>query len=47
MKNMDRLSVRGKVLTAAAIAFFILSIASPAKRRQHSMANYRRHYSGE
>ena len=30
MKNMDRLSVRGKVLTAAAIAFFILSIASPA-----------------
>ena len=30
MKNMDRLSVRGKVLIAAAIAFFILSMASPA-----------------
>jgi len=31
MKNMERLSARGKVLAAAAIAFFSLSIASPAK----------------
>ena len=31
MKNMDRLSARGKVLAAAAIAFLTLSIASPAK----------------
>ena len=31
MKNMDRLSARGKVLTAAAIAFLTLSIVSPAK----------------
>jgi hypothetical protein len=31
MKNMDRLSARGKILAAAAIAFLTLSIASPAK----------------
>ena len=31
MKTMDRLSAREKVLTAAAIAFLTLSIASPAK----------------
>ena len=31
MKKMDRLSARGKILTAAAIAFLTLSIASPAK----------------
>ena len=30
MKNMDRLSARGKVLAAAAIALLTLSIASPA-----------------
>jgi hypothetical protein len=31
MKNMDRLSARGKILAAAAIAFLTWSIASPAK----------------
>ena len=31
MTNIDRLSARGKVLAAAAIAFLTLSIASPAK----------------
>jgi hypothetical protein len=31
MKNMDRLSARGKILVAAAIAFLTWSIASPAK----------------
>jgi hypothetical protein len=31
MQNMDRLSVRGKVLAATAGAFLVLSITSPAK----------------
>jgi hypothetical protein len=31
MKNMDRLSARGKIFAAAAIAFLTWSVASPAK----------------